>query len=57
MEQKNKNDVANKKKKKIVVMWKIVGPPTVSVLYIYIDVGKKMSDITHIRPALKIKKN
>ena len=37
MEQKNKNDVANKKKKKIVVMWKIVGTPKVSVLYIYID--------------------
>ena len=39
MEQKNKNDVANKKKKKIVVMWKIVGTPKVSVLYIYIDEG------------------
>ena len=37
LEQKNKNDVANKKKKKIVVMWKIVGTPKVSVLYIYID--------------------
>ena len=35
LEQKNKNDVANKKKKKIVVMWKIVGAPKVSVLYIY----------------------
>ena len=42
MEQKNKNDVANKKKKKIVVMWKIVGTPKVSVLYIYID-DKKLS--------------
>ena len=37
LEQKNKNDVANKKKKKIVVMWKIVGDPKTSVLYIYID--------------------
>ena len=31
--------MANKKKKKIVVMWKIVGTPKVSVLYIYIDDG------------------
>ena len=37
---KNKNDVANKKKKKIVMTWKIVGAPKASVLYIYIDYNK-----------------
>ena len=31
-----KNDVANKKKKKILVTWKIIGAPETSVLYIYI---------------------
>ena len=31
---KNKNDVANKKKKKIVVTWKIMGAPKAAVLYI-----------------------
>ena len=37
LEPKKKNfDVANKKKKKIVVTWKIIGAPEVSVIYIYI---------------------
>ena len=31
-----KNDVANKKKKKILVTWKIIGAPEASVIYIYI---------------------
>ena len=38
---KKKFDVANKKKKKIVVTWKIIGAPEVSVIYIYIDYFKK----------------
>ena len=36
-----KNDVANKKKKKILVTWKIIGAPEASIIYIYIDYFKK----------------
>ena len=36
LEPKKKNDVANKKKKKIVVTWKIMGALETSVIYIYI---------------------
>ena len=50
LEQKNKNDVANKKKKKIVMTWKIVGAPKASVIYIYIyiDYRKFYTKIEHL---------